>query len=167
MRKDLIKTEKTIRTVLLLTLIAYVIFVLCFTVFCRESTPEASCYQGELFWSVRGAIANPTGNLPSEILFNCLMLIPVGFLLAWVLSPCIFAEGMPTRSELKIFIITTVAGFLLTCTIEVLQLVLHKGLFEYDDIIYNTFGTIVGYLIYRISRPAIERAVADRLTHND
>jgi glycopeptide antibiotics resistance protein len=36
-------------------------------------------------------------------------------------------------------------GFLTSLSIELLQLVLKRGLFEFDDMFHNTFGVILGY----------------------
>ena len=38
------------------------------------------------------------------------------------------------------------AGAAAACAIEVLQLLLHKGLFEFDDIIHNSLGCMIGCL---------------------
>jgi len=35
-------------------------------------------------------------------------------------------------------------GLLLSSSIEFIQLISHRGLFEFDDIIHNTLGTIIG-----------------------
>ena len=32
--------------------------------------------------------------------------------------------------------------------IEVVQLILHRGLFEFDDIVHNTFGTVIGIGVF-------------------
>ena len=43
-------------------------------------------------------------------------------------------------------------GFLLSLIIETSQLALSKGMFEIDDLVLNTLGTALGYLIYKIYR---------------
>jgi glycopeptide antibiotics resistance protein len=39
-------------------------------------------------------------------------------------------------------------GFLTSLFIEILQLVSARGIFQADDIITNTIGSLVGYLLY-------------------
>ncbi|WP_207706695.1 VanZ family protein [Acetobacterium tundrae] len=39
-------------------------------------------------------------------------------------------------------------GFLISVSVECLQLITKTGIFEWDDIIHNTIGVIVGYGIY-------------------
>ena len=38
-----------------------------------------------------------------------------------------------------------IANFALSSAIEILQLILKKGLFEFDDIFHNTLGGIIGW----------------------
>jgi glycopeptide antibiotics resistance protein len=42
------------------------------------------------------------------------------------------------------WIVAIVCGSLLSSSIEVIQLISHRGLFEFDDIIHNTLGTVIG-----------------------
>lgn len=66
------------------------------------------------------------------------MLIPVGTII-----PCL--------SKYKKFAITIASGVSISLFIELLQLVTKRGLFEFDDIIHNTLGVIIGYGIYKLS----------------
>lgn len=36
-------------------------------------------------------------------------------------------------------------GFVISCIIEVCQLVLCRGLFEWDDMVHNALGCLVGF----------------------
>lgn len=118
-------------------LTAYLYLVFHFTVFVRSAYSEPH-YTLELFWSYKLAMQGSKGLLV-EIILNCIMLIPEGFLLPVVL---------PTRKRSVKFWLTALFGFLTTCTVELLQLTLMRGLFEFDDIINNFIGIIAGYLIY-------------------
>ena len=40
-------------------------------------------------------------------------------------------------------------GFLCSVATEIIQLVFHLGLFEFDDILNNTLGCFIGLIIYR------------------
>ena len=48
------------------------------------------------------------------------------------------------------FAITVLTGILTSLSIEISQLCFRRGLFEWDDIIGNTVGTIIGYSIYKM-----------------
>ena len=69
---------------------------------------------------------------------NLFILTPLGILLpfAW-------------RKKHSVFLITAI-GFLVSMAVETLQLVLGVGAFDVDDLILNTLGVIVGYILYKI-----------------
>ena len=76
-----------------------------------------------------------------EALLNVLMLVPVGFLI-----------GMLKRG----FCTAAGAGFLFSAFIEIMQLVTTRGLCETDDVLHNTLGAIVGYVIWKMGKRIVE-----------
>ena len=46
--------------------------------------------------------------------------------------------------------IAIVMGAMFSTALEILQLMTHRGLFEWDDIVYNTIGALIGFLLYLI-----------------
>lgn len=113
----------------------YLALVLYYTVFMRS--PDFYLPQFELFWSYEKWFAGDWV-LGKEILCNISMFIPFGFLLS---------ATMPFHKRLCLIVF--VAGFLFSCIIEILQLELMRGLFEFDDIFNNTIGAFLGYLLYK------------------
>ena len=67
---------------------------------------------------------------------NILLFIPFG-----ILVPLIF-------EKMRKFYKVTILGFSMSLIIEIVQLITKRGHFELDDILLNTLGTIIGYLIY-------------------
>ena len=67
---------------------------------------------------------------------NVLLFVPFG-----IFVPLIFKSF---RKWYK----TALLGFVISIIIESAQLITHRGYFELDDILLNTLGTIIGYLIY-------------------
>ena len=124
-------------------LAAMVLYAFVFVVFSTTvlSRPDYGFYDYnlELFWSYRAAKAQQSEFLAVQIFINMLVLIPAGFL---------FPLAVPCARFKHTFFF----GLLCTGTIEVLQLVLQRGLFEWDDIIHNMVGVCVGYGIYWIVR---------------
>lgn len=120
-----LRIEKTL-TILLVCL--YIAMVFYYTVGSRA----VGLYemQLDLFWSYRLWFAG-SKSTGQQILANIAMLAPVGFLL----------------SEKKRYILVPV---LVTVSIEVLQLVTHRGCFELDDLFNNTLGALLGWLIGRV-----------------
>lgn len=74
------------------------------------------------------------------VIENVLLFVPYGFFLA-----CVFKKA---RKLLPVLVI----GMLSSLAIEVIQLVTGTGIFQIDDILTNTLGAIIGYLIFRIIR---------------
>lgn len=74
-----------------------------------------------------------------NIILNIFMLVPFGLLLPYLHR--IFRKFGPTLT----------AGFVFTLCIEVSQLVLRRGIFEADDLINNTLGTVIGYGLFRLA----------------
>lgn len=120
-----------------------VLYIILFIVFASTvfSRPDYGYYnyEMELFWSWRNVIEKQNRAMLLQIFMNMLVLIPFGFLFP------IVAPGARFKH-------TFFFGLLCTGMIEVLQLVLQRGLFEWDDIIHNMVGVCVGYGMYRIVR---------------
>ncbi len=84
------------------------------------------------------------GNASFQLIANVMMFIPLGFLLPQVKE----------YKFTKVFLIS----FLATLSIELLQpLIVSYRISDITDVITNTSGAIIGYLIYYISRKLIKR----------
>ena len=46
------------------------------------------------------------------------------------------------------WITALITGLLMSICIEVIQLVFHRGLFEFDDMIHNTLGAVIGIVAF-------------------
>ncbi len=91
-----------------------------------------------LFWCIKEAWMNRNSLDWYFVIGNIAMFIPIGIIL-----PAFFT-GMRRWGK------TASVGFLFSVFIEVSQLVLHRGLFELDDMINNTFGCVLGYALFVI-----------------
>ena len=85
----------------------------------------------ELFWSWKRP------DLRAQIYANIFMLIPVGLLLGYKIG----WKSIPEAAMISAFI-------------EVVQLITKRGLFEFDDIIHNTLGAVIGFWICSLLRRA-------------
>jgi glycopeptide antibiotics resistance protein len=65
---------------------------------------------------------------------NIILFMPIGFLI-----PAVYP---PTRSTIKIVIIS----FFASLTIEIIQFITSRGIFDVDDLILNTIGGLLGYV---------------------
>lgn len=134
------------QSIAIVLLAVYIILVFASTVFSR--TPGGYYnYELMLFWSYR-EILQGSKFLFWEDVLNVIMLLPVG-----VLLPMAMLENESKSKNAKsIFLRVVFIGFLMSLTIESLQLILKCGLFEFDDMFHNTIGVAVGYWIYRQMR---------------
>lgn len=97
-----------------------------------------------LFWSWRKALRG-SKYIRRLILENIIMLMPVGFLL-----PLIYQRAFTA-------VRTVFIGFIFSLIIETSQYFLKTGLFETDDILHNTVGTLIGYIIANCLLKVFER----------
>ena len=112
-------------------LAAYILFILMETIIGRKT----GVGRVELvpFWSY----SHP--ELRMEILLNYVLFIPLGLLL----YVC-FGEKFGIR--------VVMAGFLLSASIELIQLIFKIGVFEFDDMIGNTIGCLIGAVVGKVTR---------------
>ena len=82
------------------------------------------CRQNHLFWFV-------------QIIFNIILFIPFGFFLP-------FLNRNFQRIQNTVF-----TGVIFSIFIEIMQYITRRGLTDIDDVINNTIGAVVGYLLYK------------------
>ena len=102
------------------------------TVFARQPKDYRE-YKLELFWSWK-EVFHGHQELLKENLLNILLLSPAGFLL-----PSLFHKKLPWWFGLLV-------GLIISAGIEIGQLVLCRGLFEWDDMVHNSLGCMLGLL---------------------
>ena len=118
--------------------IIYLLHVYGSTVFSR--LPSKRICKLEVFWSWKGILNSMNTTYPKYELFlenilNVIMLLPLGIFL-----PLVYGKKIDWKIGLLI-------GIGISFSIELLQLVLCRGLFEFDDIIHNSLGFLIGILI--------------------
>lgn len=92
------------------------------------------------FWSWRDIIRYHDWTLLKENLLNCILLLPAG-----VLLPIIANHKIKWYQALAV-------GILVSAIIEFSQLIFMRGLFEWDDMIHNGLGCMIGCLFANIFR---------------
>ena len=125
------KIIKTGQAVCIAGVFVWLYIVFLSTVFSRNPYPEMK-YELMPFWSYVFTIQNRSVSMAEEIFLNVLLLMPMGVLL--------YAAFGRRFGMIRI----TAAGFAVSFCIEFLQLVLNRGLFEWDDMIHNTLGVYLG-----------------------
>ncbi|MGI6064260.1 MAG: VanZ family protein [Blautia sp.] len=103
------------------------------TVFTR--TPGIRQYELIPFWSWYEVFVNHSKELLWENILNVLLLFPMGILL----KPLFGHKMRPFTAFLL--------GFTVSAVIEISQLVLRRGLFEWDDMLHNGLGCMLGFML--------------------
>lgn len=113
-----------------LLLIEYIFLLFCSTVIFRP-TGETRQYDFHPFWSY------DRPELLVENIMNVVVFIPVGLLLGSAFKQMTWWKAL-------------MIGCSISITIEALQFWFMRGFLEVDDVMHNTVGCIMGYIIYSI-----------------
>ncbi len=132
------KTGRKKASLIWTLLAAYVLFVLFITLINRmpaatirfELIPLSSWFE---------VVKYQDEELLIQVLLNIVLFIPIGSLLELI---CIARDKGEKHSYLQVLV-----PFLFSAAIEVLQLVTRRGMFEWDDMLHNTLGAIIGMCI--------------------
>ena len=114
----------------IVVLVAFLGIVFGSTVFTRTTTIRQ--YELQPLWSWYEVIWHNDRELLKENLLNCLLLVPMGLLL-----PVIFDHRLKLNRAF-------LAGSIVSAVIELSQLMFRRGLFEWDDMIHNALGCMLG-----------------------
>lgn len=99
------------------------------------------------FWSYRQFILEGNMHLFAQMIYNVLAFVP------W---PILFVQVF---KSLRNFRWAVGSAFLFSVFIEITQLVLKIGLFEFDDMFHNTFGAVIGYGVLTLYRRQKQKGV--------
>ena len=92
--------------------------------------------QRELFWSYK-AFFEDDMRLGKLIFLNIGLFVPFGFIVSMMFDK--------TKAWVNV-LLTVIISFAVSVAVEYSQLVFHLGLFEYDDMVSNTLGGLIGGL---------------------
>lgn len=136
-RNSLDRLHPFMIAVLGMSLAVYITAIIHYTILWRTVT-DTMTYELSLFWSYRFTWNESSLQMWKEIVYNILLFVPMG-----ILFPIMFLN---CRKVWRM--ILTAAG--VSVLIESIQLIFHIGLFEFDDMLHNTLGAVMGYLVYKV-----------------
>ena len=154
--------KRLISNMLTVCFICYMILLIYFPFFSeeygRDEVYTTYQYNLKLFHELRRYLAykDQIGNLYFliNVVGNVAAFMPFGFLV-----PVLYREQRKEATHnghyFRSFLFVTVLGFLLSLGVETIQLVSKVGCFDVDDLMLNTSGVVLGYLIYYISKKII------------
>lgn len=130
-------TSEKFRHVATGSLIVYLMFLLSITLIFRNKVNiEYSRIELIPFHDLAYILKNRLYFELFEKIYNVLLFVPYSFLLGCVI---------PNKKSLPIII-----GIITTLSIEAVQYLTERGVFDINDIILNIIGTLIGYGIYRL-----------------
>ncbi len=137
------KWQEVLRDSAVILLVEWIVLVLGTTVIFRESSEE---YQINLIPLISYFDYGENSYFMEKTALNILnvvLFIPIGVLLG-----CGFRRMTWKHAVMY--------GAAISMSIEVLQLVLRRGLCEVDDVIHNVVGCMIGYGVYRLASKIIQ-----------
>ena len=154
--------KRFISNVLTLCFICYMILLVYFLFFSEEygrtEHYETYKYNFELgreikrYWNNREQIGILLFVI--NIIGNVAVFMPFGFLV-----PVMYREQRKDvvfhGHYFRSFLFVTFLGFLFSLAVETVQLVTKVGCFDVDDLLLNTSGVVLGYVIYYICKKII------------
>ena len=129
-----VKRYKASKTLYIVLFAAYIAAVICLTLISggKESSRR---YQLVPFITLISNISIHNYSYIVQTIGSIVMFIPMGILV-----------GLKKR-ELRYSLL---AGLIFSLAIETTQLITLRGVFDVDDLIFNTIGSIIGYLVIRL-----------------
>ena len=130
---------KASTAIILPILIFYLSFILTITILERTPSRHAR-YELDLFWPYKRILSGTTALL-AENFWNVVLFVPLAAMLA------IIFDARAVKGKRRWIWVTVFVCVLLSAGIEIVQLMTHRGLFEFDDIIHNTLGALIGVAV--------------------
>ena len=128
--------NKNLPAVLLGVAIAIILWM---TILSREKQIEVNTVYQPFHALVSFLKEIQRGRIGTNFLGNIILFIPFGFLL-----PCVTDWNRMWK--------TVVTGLGFSLVIEIIQLITSRGCFDFDDVILNGLGCVIGYGIHRAAR---------------
>lgn len=127
--------KRRLKWIVGLLLVEYIFLIFCSTVIYRKGY-EGAGYELSPFWSY-AAIQEGRTELLAENIMNVVVFIPVGLLLGIAFKQMAWWKAL-------------LIGCSISISIEALQFWLMKGFSEVDDVMHNTTGCILGYILIQV-----------------
>lgn len=129
------KVRNKVRFALFILLFEYLFVVVCSTIICR-GTSFLTFNRLELtpFWTYKAVITHMRGVSVWDIILNVVLFLPLGFLVKQIWS---------SVSIIRMLLI----ALLCSLFIETNQYLFEKGVAQFDDMMHNVIGALIGWLL--------------------
>ena len=130
-------------------LVEYVFLIYCSTVLFRKAM-EVHEHYFTPFWSYAAYDRVNRPDLLPEKVMNIIVFLPLGFLLGAGIQKMKWWAAM-------------LIGSCISLSIETLQYYFNLGVSEFDDVMHNSLGCMIGFGLYYITRYGYEKFIKRRM----
>ena len=120
----------------------YVSIILQLTLICRESGSRIGI-DLDVFHGLRGAENDYHWLMLAYVILNGLLFVPYGFVIS------LFSFVNERKIGIQ-FLLVLLLSFIASMSIECIQLITQRGYYETQDLLFNTLGGIVGWILFTI-----------------
>ena len=141
-RKLFEKETKTSDILAGIALSVYASIILQLTLICRTGNSRIGI-ELDIFHGLTGPENSYHWLMMAYVVLNCLLFVPYGFV--WSMVSFVHERRIIVQCAL-VSLISLITSLL----IEVIQLITGRGFYEVQDIVFNTLGGIIGWIIFML-----------------
>lgn len=142
LRKKMGKTTELSDILSGMVLAVYISIMLQLTLVCRESGSRIGI-ELDMFHGLFGPDTERHWLMVAYAILNCLLFVPFGVVLS------LFSFVYERRPVIQ-FLLVLLISFAVSMVIECVQLITQRGYYEVQDLMLNTLGGILGWVLFRI-----------------
>lgn len=142
LRKKMGKTTELSDILSGMVLAVYISIMLQLTLVCRESGSRIGI-ELDMFHGLLGPDTERHWLMVAYAILNCLLFVPFGVVLS------LFSFVYERRPVIQ-FLLVLLISFAVSMVIECVQLITQRGYYEVQDLMLNTLGGILGWVLFRI-----------------
>lgn len=141
--RKVLKKETHVSDILTgLVLAVYVSIILQLTLICRESGSRIGI-DLDVFHGLRGAENDYHWLMLAYVILNCMLFVPYGFVIS------LFSFVNERKIGIQ-FLLVLLLSFIASMSIECIQLITQRGYYETQDLLFNTLGGVIGWILFTI-----------------
>lgn len=142
LRKKMGKTTELSDILSGMVLAVYISIMLQLTLVCRESGSRIGI-ELDMFHGLLGPDTERHWLMVAYAILNCLLFVPFGVVLS------LFSFVYERKPVIQ-FLLVLLISFAVSMVIECVQLITQRGYYEVQDLMLNTLGGILGWVLFRI-----------------
>ncbi len=142
LRKKMRKTTELSDILSGMVLAVYISIMLQLTLVCRESGSRIGI-ELDMFHGLLGPDTERHWLMVAYAILNCLLFVPFGVVLS------LFSFVYERKPVIQ-FLLVLLISFAVSMVIECVQLITQRGYYEVQDLMLNTLGGILGWVLFRI-----------------